>query len=92
MSGLILCNPVGLIPHWWKPCVGPVCAAHRSQLRLLCNCAGILHCGSFEAIEMTDDTRIVQVNVLRLMQVPPAAFPYLKNMPASAVTSAGCDG
>jgi NADP-dependent 3-hydroxy acid dehydrogenase YdfG len=65
------------------------CSPHHGQLRLLCNCAGILHCGSCEAIGMTEHARIVQVNVLGLMQVTHAAFPYLKNTPASAVTAAG---
>jgi NADP-dependent 3-hydroxy acid dehydrogenase YdfG len=61
------------------------CAPHHGQLRLLCNCAGILHCGSFEAIETTEHARIVQVNVLGLMQVTHAAFPYLKNTPQAQV-------
>lgn len=62
---------------------------HQGQLRLLCNCAGILRCGYFEAIEMAEHARIVQVNVLGLMQVTHAAFPYLKNTPHAQVINMG---
>jgi NAD(P)-dependent dehydrogenase (short-subunit alcohol dehydrogenase family) len=65
------------------------CAPHHGQLRLLFNCAGILHCGYFEAIEMAEHARIVQINVLGLMQVTHAAFPYLKNTPQAQVINMG---
>lgn len=64
-------------------------ALHHGQLRLLFNCAGILQCGNFEQIEMAEHARIVQINVLGLLQMTHAAFPYLKTTPNAQVINMG---
>ncbi|MGH8435202.1 MAG: SDR family oxidoreductase [Pseudomonas sp.] len=64
-------------------------ALHDGQLRLLFNCAGILHCGHFERIEVAEHARIMQINVLGLLQMTHAAFPYLKATPNAQVINMG---
>jgi NAD(P)-dependent dehydrogenase (short-subunit alcohol dehydrogenase family) len=54
------------------------CALHDGQLRLLFNCAGVLRCGHFEAIELAEHVRILQINVLGLLNMTHAAFAYLQ--------------
>ncbi|WP_375738501.1 SDR family oxidoreductase [Pseudomonas boanensis] len=54
------------------------CNRHDGQLRLLFNCAGVLRFGHFEEIEMVEHARILNINVLGLVQATHAAFPYLK--------------
>lgn len=53
-------------------------ALHGGQLRLLFNCAGVLRFGHFEEISLEEHARILQINVLGLLQMTHAAFPYLK--------------
>lgn len=65
------------------------CALHNGQLRLLFNCAGILRFGHFEEISLEEHARILQINVLGLLQVSHAAFPYLKATPAAQVINMG---
>lgn len=65
------------------------CALHGGQLRLLFNCAGILRFGHFEDIAVEEHARILQINVLGLLQVSHAAFPYLKATPAAQVINMG---
>ncbi len=64
-------------------------AQHQGQLRLLFNCAGILRFGLFEQVEFAEHARILQVNVLGLMQITHAAFAYLKDTPDAQVINAG---
>jgi len=55
------------------------------QLRLLHNNAGILKVGRFEEINMASHRDIVEINVIGLMTVLHAAFPYLKATPGAQV-------
>lgn len=55
------------------------------RLRLLHNNAGILKVGRFEEINMTTHRAIVEINVIGLMNVLHAAFPYLKATPDAQV-------
>lgn len=55
------------------------------QLRLLHNNAGILRVGRFEDIDMAAHRAIVEINVIGLMNVLHAAFPYLKATPGAQV-------
>lgn len=61
--------------------------AERSQgrLRLLHNNAGILQVGRFEDIDMAAHRATVEVNLIGLMTVLHAAFPYLKATPGAQV-------
>ncbi|MBB2495835.1 SDR family oxidoreductase [Aquipseudomonas ullengensis] len=65
------------------------CALHGGQLRLLFNCAGILRFGYFEEISLEEHVSILQINVLGLLQVSHAAFPYLKATPDAQVINMG---
>ncbi|MEK1905749.1 MAG: SDR family oxidoreductase [Pseudomonas sp.] len=65
------------------------CALHGGQLRLLFNCAGILRFGHFEEISLEEHASILQINVLGLLQVSHAAFPYLKATPSAQVINMG---
>ena len=51
------------------------CAAHGGRLRLLFNSAGVLRFGHFEEIALEENARILQINVLGLLQVTHAPFP-----------------
>jgi NAD(P)-dependent dehydrogenase (short-subunit alcohol dehydrogenase family) len=64
-------------------------ALHNGQLRLLFNCAGILRFGHFESIELAEHARILQINVLGLLQMTHAAFAYLKVTPDAQVINMG---
>lgn len=57
----------------------------NGQLDLLFNCAGILRVGHFEKISPEDHRRIININVLALMDVTYQAFPLLKNTPGARV-------
>lgn len=57
------------------------------QLRLLHNNAGILKVGRFEEIDMASHRAIVETNVIGLMTVLHAAFPYLKATPGAQVVN-----
>lgn len=65
------------------------CAAHGGRLRLLFNSAGVLRFGHFEEISLEEHARILQINVLGLLQVTHAAFPYLKGTPGAQVVNMG---
>ncbi len=58
--------------------IGEFCALHNGQLRLLFNCAGILRFGLFEQISQAEHAAIVTINVLGVLNMTHAAFPYLK--------------
>ena len=64
-------------------------AEHGGQLRLLFNCAGVLRFGHFESIELAEHARILQINVLGLLQMTHAAFPYLKATANAQVINMG---
>lgn len=57
------------------------------QLRLLHNNAGILKVGRFEEISLAAHRAVVEVNVIGLMTVLHAAFPYLKATPGAQVVN-----
>jgi len=61
------------------------CAQSGGQLRLLFNGAGILRTGAFVDIELEQHARLVQINVLGLLNLCHAAFPYLKATPEAQV-------
>jgi NAD(P)-dependent dehydrogenase (short-subunit alcohol dehydrogenase family) len=65
------------------------CAQHGGGLRLLFNSAGLLRFGHFEEIAVEEHARILQVNVLGLLQVTHAAFPHLKGTPGAQVINMG---
>lgn len=65
------------------------CGQHDGQLRLLFNGAGILHCGRFAEIPLSEHTRAIQINVLGLLQFCHAAFPYLQNTANAQVINMG---
>ncbi len=64
-------------------------ALHHGQLRLLFNCAGILQCGNFEQIDIAEHARIMQINVIGLLNMTHAAFPYLQATPNAQVINMG---
>lgn len=64
-------------------------AQHGGQLRLLFNCAGVLRFGHFETISLEEHVRILRINVLGLLQMTHAAFPYLKATPDAQVINMG---
>ncbi|WP_207389225.1 SDR family oxidoreductase [Marinobacter halodurans] len=55
------------------------------QLDLLFNCAGILRIGEFETIPAEEHRRIMEINVIALMDVTQQAFPLLKTTPGARV-------
>lgn len=57
------------------------------RLRLLHNNAGILKVGPFEEISLAAHRAVVEVNVIGLMTVLHAAFPYLKATPGAQVVN-----
>ncbi|WP_043307840.1 SDR family oxidoreductase [Pseudomonas sp. ML96] len=65
------------------------CALHGGRLRVLFNSAGVLRFGLFEEISLEEHASILQINVLGLLQVTHAAFPYLKGTPGAQVINMG---
>ena len=65
------------------------CALCGGRLRLLFNSAGILRVGAFETISVAEHARVLQVNVLGLLQMTHAAFPYLQGTPGAQVINMG---
>jgi NAD(P)-dependent dehydrogenase (short-subunit alcohol dehydrogenase family) len=61
------------------------CAQSGGQLRLLFNGAGVLCTGAFVDIDLAQHARLVQINVLGLLNLCHAAFPYLKATPEAQV-------
>lgn len=57
------------------------------RLRVLHNNAGILKVGPFETIGIDEHRRIVEVNVIGLLNVLHAAFPYLRDTPDAQVVN-----
>ena len=65
------------------------CTQGGGQLRLLFNGAGILRIGAFVDIELEQHTRLVQINVLGVLNLCHAAFAYLKATPGAQVINMG---
>ena len=72
-----------------KAALGDFCALSGGQLRLLFNGAGILRTGAFADIELEQHTRQVQINVLGVLNLCHAAYPYLKVTSAAQVINMG---
>lgn len=69
--------------------VAEFCTQGDGQLRLLFNAAGILRTGAFVDIELEQHTRLVQINVLGVLNLCHAAFAYLKATPGAQVINMG---
>ena len=69
--------------------VSAFCSQHNGQLRLLFNSAGILQCGHFEAIELAEHARILQINVQGVLTMTHVAFPYLRATAHAQVINMG---
>lgn len=69
--------------------VAEFCTQGGGQLRLLFNAAGILRTGAFVDIELEQHTRLVQINVLGVLNLCHAAFAYLKATPGAQVINMG---
>lgn len=65
------------------------CARSAGRLRLLFNSAGVLRFGYFEEVPLQEHARILQINILGLLQVTHAAFPFLKGTPDAQVINMG---
>ncbi|MBB6342953.1 NAD(P)-dependent dehydrogenase (short-subunit alcohol dehydrogenase family) [Pseudomonas fluvialis] len=65
------------------------CGKHQGQLRLLFNCAGVLRFGKFEEISLDEHMRILNINVLGLLQLTYLAFGYLKATANAQVINMG---
>ena len=72
-----------------KAALADFCAQGGGQLRLLFNGAGILRTGAFADIELEQHTRLVQINVLGVLNLCHAAYPYLKVTPEAQVINMG---
>lgn len=57
----------------------------NGRLDLLFNCAGILRVGHYEDIPAAEHRRIIEVNVLALMEMTQQAFPLLRTTPGARV-------
>lgn len=72
-----------------KIALADFCTQSGGQLRLLFNGAGILRTGAFADIELEQHTRLVQINVLGVLNLCHAAFTYLKATPEAQVINMG---
>jgi NAD(P)-dependent dehydrogenase (short-subunit alcohol dehydrogenase family) len=72
-----------------REAVADFCADHDDQLRLLFNGAGILRCGPFAETPLEEHARTLNINVLGLLNLCHAAFPYLKRTPNAQVINMG---
>jgi NAD(P)-dependent dehydrogenase (short-subunit alcohol dehydrogenase family) len=61
------------------------CSEHNSQLSVLLNNAGILEIGAFQDISNEQHQLTLKVNVIGVINVSQAAFPFLKNNGQSTV-------
>lgn len=57
------------------------------RINVLHNNAGILRVGAFEDIALAEHRRIIEVNVIGLLNVLHAAFPYLRGTPGAQVVN-----
>lgn len=65
------------------------CQLQQGRLRVLFNGAGILRTGAFESIDLAEHQRLLQINVLGLLNLTHAAFPYLKAAHGAQVINMG---
>ncbi|TXR40657.1 SDR family oxidoreductase [Ectopseudomonas mendocina] len=72
-----------------KAALDGFCTQSGGQLRLLFNGAGILRTGAFADIELEQHARLVQINVLGVLNLCHAAYPYLKVTPQAQVINMG---
>ncbi len=61
------------------------CEAYQSSLSILINNAGILQIGPFESISNEQHARTINVNIMGVINMCQAAFPYLKQQPNAKV-------
>ncbi|SDA68147.1 NADP-dependent 3-hydroxy acid dehydrogenase YdfG [Pseudomonas sp. NFACC19-2] len=72
-----------------KAALADFCTQSGGQLRLLFNGAGILRTGAFADIELEQHARLVEINVLGVLNLCHAAFAYLKTTPEAQVINMG---
>jgi len=72
-----------------KSVLADFCGLHGGRLRLLFNAAGVLRTGAFEGIELEQHARLVQINVLGVLNLCHGAFPYLQATPGAQVINMG---
>ncbi|MEH6463938.1 MAG: SDR family oxidoreductase [Shewanella psychromarinicola] len=65
--------------------VAEFCAEHNNSLAVLLNNAGILEIGPFEDIPIEQHQRTLSVNVIGVMNLCHAAWPYLNNNGTSTI-------
>ena len=63
------------------------CSENENRLSVLLNSAGILEVGAFQDISNDQHQRIISVNVLGVINLCQAAFPYLKNNDKSTIVN-----
>lgn len=61
------------------------CEKHDERLEVLVNNAGWLNVGDFEALDLGDHHRTIDINVKGVLNCLYAAFPYLKNAKGTAI-------
>lgn len=65
--------------------IGEFCAESNNQLSVLLNNAGILEIGAFQDIANEQHARILNVNVMGVINLSQAAYPYLKSNAQSTI-------
>jgi NADP-dependent 3-hydroxy acid dehydrogenase YdfG len=68
-----------------KEVLSVFCSEHESKLSILINNAGILEIGPFQNITNAQHRRILDVNVMGVINISQAAFPFLQNTKSSTV-------
>lgn len=58
---------------------------HQGRLRVLFNCAGVLHMGHFEQLTPQQHEKTFAINVQGLINMTHAAFPFLRDTPRAQV-------
>lgn len=64
----------------------------EGRLDVLFNCAGVLRFGLFEEIDLTEHSRILQINVFGVLQFTHAAFAYLKAARGQVINMGSASG
>lgn len=64
----------------------------EGRLDVLFNCAGVLRFGLFEEIDPAEHARILQINVVGLLQVTHAAFAYLRAARGQVINMGSASG
>ncbi len=68
-----------------KQALDDFCELHRYRLDVMFNNAGILQVGEYETIPLEAHHRLVEVNLIGVMNGTYAALPYLKQTPGSRI-------